>query len=182
MKLSKDGTKTNTRDIALLGVLIALVAIATRLGFNLTGTEGGYAHFGNVPLFIIAILLGKRKGAIAGGLGMALFDVLSEYFVWAPFTLIVRAVMGYIIGSFAWSNGRKGKSFTWNLIGIIIASIAMIGGYYFTEVILYGSWITAFKSIPGNLAQLIVGIAVGLPLAMVLINNKSIQKFIKEVK
>lgn len=180
MKTTK--RKTSTRDIALLGVLIAVVAVATRLGLNITGTEGGYAHFGNVPLFIIAILLGKRKGAIAGGLGMALFDLLSEYFVWAPFTLIVRAVMGYIIGSFAWSNGRKGKSFIWNLIGILIASIAMLVGYYFTEVILYGSWIAAFNSIPGNLAQLVVGIAVGLPLSMVLINNKSIQKFTEEVK
>ena len=37
--------------------------------------NGGLIHLGNVPLFIMAILFGKKTGAIASGVGMGLFDV-----------------------------------------------------------------------------------------------------------
>ena len=40
---------------------------------------GGLIHLGNVPLFIFAILFGKKTGAIAGGVGMGLFDLLSGW-------------------------------------------------------------------------------------------------------
>lgn len=154
-----------TKDLVISGLLIAIVCVSTFIGFNVTGTDGGYAHLGNVTLFMIAIVFGKRKGAIAGAFGMGLFDILSPYAIWAPFTFIIRAIMGYIIGSFAWAKGREGNSILWNFIGIFVSAIWMLIGYYFTEVILYGNWIKAFSSIPGNILQLVVGVTLGLPLA-----------------
>lgn len=50
----------------------------------------------------------------------------------------------------------------------------MIGGYYVTEGILYGNWITPMTSIPGNVIQLIIGTALGLPLAEALKKTKVI--------
>lgn len=166
--------KVNTKDIVISGLLIALVCVSTFIGFNFTGTDGGYAHLGNVTFFMIAIVFGKRKGAIAGAFGMGLFDLLSPYAIWAPFTFIIRGIMGYIIGSFAWAKGREGDSIVWNLIGIFISSIWMLIGYYFTEVILYGNWIQAVTSIPGNLLQLVVGVILGLPLANIMKRLKKI--------
>lgn len=180
--MNNNKTSIKTKDLALSGILIAIVAVATRIGFNFTGTPGGYAHIGNVPLIMIAILLGKRKGAIAGGVGMALFDILSEYFAWAPFTLIIRAAMGYLVGCIAWANGKKGKSLFLNILSILVGSIVVIGGYYIAEGILYGNWVAPIQSIPGNILQLAVGLIGGLPLAMVLRSNKAISKHIEEVE
>jgi uncharacterized membrane protein len=164
-------SKTNiTRDLVETALLIALVFIATRfINIRLPiASSGGLVHLGNTMLFISAIVFGKKKGAIAGGFGMALFDLLSEWAIWAPFTFIVRGVMGYIIGSIAWSNDKNGNSKIANIVGITISGIWMIFGYYITEVILYGNHIKAIASIPGNITQIVIGLVIGVPAAKVL--------------
>ena len=109
--------KFTTRDLAETSLLIALVFIATRfINIRLPlASTGGLVHLGNTMLFIAAIVFGKRKGAIAGAFGMGLFDLLSEWAIWAPFTFVVRGVMGYIIGSIAWSGNKKGESIKTNI-------------------------------------------------------------------
>jgi uncharacterized membrane protein len=44
----------------------------------------------------------------------------------------------------------------------------MLVGYYLCEWILYGNALTPFASIPGNLVQNAVGIAISLPLSAIL--------------
>jgi uncharacterized membrane protein len=36
---------------------------------------------------------------IAGGVGMALFDLLSGWTLWAPFTLVIVGFMGWTVGA-----------------------------------------------------------------------------------
>ena len=115
-----------------------------------------------------AIVFGKRKGAIAGAFGMGLFDLLSEWAIWAPFTFVVRGVMGYIIGSIAWSGNKKGESIKTNIFAIIISGVWMIFGYYVTEMILYGNHAKAMLSIPGNITQIVIGLVIGVPIAKIL--------------
>jgi len=167
---TKNKQKTNTRDLVETALLIALVFVATRfINIRLPiSSNGGLVHLGNTMLFISSIVFGKKKGAIAGAFGMGLFDLLSEWAIWAPFTFIVRGIMGYIIGSIAWSNGKKGNNTIINIVGIIISGIWMIFGYYITEVILYGNYITPLGSIPGNITQIVVGLIIGVPIAKVL--------------
>jgi uncharacterized membrane protein len=121
-----------------------------------------------------AIVFGARQGATAGSVGMALFDILSGWAPWAPFTFIIRGVMGYIVGSFANSNNRNGSKFLWNLTGIIISGIWMVGGYYITEVILYGNWLSPITSVPGNIIQLVIGAVFGLPISAALKRTKMV--------
>lgn len=163
-------SKYSTRDLAETSLLIALVFISTRfINIRLPlASTGGLVHLGNTMLFISAIVFGKRKGAIAGAFGMALFDLLSEWAIWAPFTFIVRGVMGYIIGSIAWSGNRKGSSIIANVIAVAVSGVWMIFGYYVTEMILYGSHAKALLSIPGNVTQIVIGLIIGVPVAKVL--------------
>lgn len=167
---------TKTRDIATSAVLISLVFIATRfLNVRLpVSINGGLIHLGNVMLFMSAIVFGAKKGAAAGAIGMALFDILSGWAPWAPFTFIIRGVMGYIVGSIANSGGRNGSRFVWNLTGITISGVWMVAGYYITEVILYGNWLSPVTSIPGNVIQLVIGAVFGLPLSAALKKTKAV--------
>lgn len=159
-----------TKDLAINGLLIALVFIATKM-INIPGpTEGGLIHMGNVMHFTIAIIFGRKKGALSGALGMALFDATGPWFVWTPFTFVIRFAMGYIIGYMAHLSGKQGTNFVYNLIGILIASVIMIGGYYVAEGILYGNWIQPVQSIFGNVTQCVIGAAVALPLSTILSN------------
>jgi uncharacterized membrane protein len=168
-------TQTNkTKDMVLSALLITLVFVATKfINIRLPiSINGGLIHAGNTMLFLAAIVFGKRKGAIAGAFGMGLFDVLSGWIAWAPFTFIVRGIMGYIIGQIAWSNGKNGNSIVLNIIAIVVGGIWMMTGYYFTEVILYGNWIAPFTSVPGNITQVVIGALIGLPLVIALKKTK----------
>lgn len=162
------------KDMVISALLIALVFVATRfINIRLPiAVNGGLIHLGNAMLFVAAIVFGGKKGAIAGAFGMGLFDLLSEWAIWAPATFIIRGVMGYIIGTMANSNDRNGKKILWNVVGIILASIWMIVGYYVAEGILYGNWIAPLTSIPGNITQLIIGAIIGIPLAAALKKTK----------
>lgn len=159
-------TVSKTREIVLCGLLTGMVFVATRfINIRLPlSVNGGLIHMGNTILFMIAIVFGKKRGAIAGAFGMGLFDVLSGWFLWAPFTFVIRGAMGYIVGAAA--EGKQGKKkLIYTFAGILISSIIMISGYYITEGLLYGNWIAPMTSIPGNIIQLIIGTAIGLPLA-----------------
>ncbi len=155
------------RDMVTCGLLIAMVFIATafiniRLPFSI---NGGLIHLGNVALFLSAIIFGKKKGAIAGAFGMALFDVLSPYAIWAPFTFVIRGVMGYIIGSVSHAGQRKGQNALWNWLAILLGGVWMVAGYYGAEGLIYGNWISPVTSIPGNIVQIMAGAFGAIPAA-----------------
>lgn len=166
------GTGMSTKDLVMSGLLTALVFISTKfINIRLPiSVNGGLIHMGNVMLFASAIVFGKKKGAVAGAFGMGLFDLVSGWTLWAPFTFVIRGLMGYIIGSFAQKS--QGRNLGMNLLGILLASSVMIVGYYITEGILYGNWYTPLTSVYGNLIQLIAGTLIGIPVSMALLKSK----------
>lgn len=70
-ELTNEKQTISVSEIAITGVCIALTFIAT--GFiNIRlpiAANGGLVHLGNVPLFLAAIIFGKRTGALAGSIG-----------------------------------------------------------------------------------------------------------------
>lgn len=89
------GTRTqarnNTQAIVVTAMCIALTYIFTavvniRLPF---APNGGLIHLGNVPLFLAAIIFGRKTGALSGAFGMGLFDLFSGWTAWAPFTFVI---------------------------------------------------------------------------------------------
>lgn len=162
--------KSFVREMVMTSLLIALVFISTAfINIRLPiSVNGGLIHLGNTMLFAAAILFGKKKGAIAGAFGMGLFDIFTGWALWAPFTFIIRGVMGYMVGSIA----HKKQSFWWNVLAMFIGGIWMIAGYYVSEVILYGNWITPLTSIPGDITQVVLGAILGMPIISILKGRK----------
>lgn len=157
-------TRNTTKLLVINALFIALTLVATmfiniRLPFM---GNGGLIHLGNVPLFIAAIVYGKKTGAIAGAFGMGMFDLISGWTAWAPFTFIIVGTMGFTVGLI--TDKLHFKPIVTNTIAIIAALVIKIVGYYFTEVILYGNWILPFGSIPGNIMQVVVAGIIILPI------------------
>lgn len=164
---SKSGYKTF--DLILTAMLVALVFLSTFLNIKLPiAANGGLVHLGTAMLFIAAFLFGPKKAALAGAIGMALFDLAGGWALWAPITFVSRALEGYIVGKIAWSNGRNGNSLVFNLIGAIASMPVMIGVYYIGEGIMYGNWVQPVASIPGDVVQNILGVIVSLPVCIAL--------------
>ncbi|MDF2682690.1 MAG: conserved hypothetical rane protein [Brevibacillus sp.] len=159
----KNRTKTKTLVINALFIAFTLAAtMFVNLRLPIMG-NGGLIHLGNVPLFIAAFVFGKRTGAIAGAFGMGLFDLISGWTAWAPFTFIIVGSMGYVAGLL--SEKVPGKRVLVYALAVVAALIIKIVGYYFVEVILYGNWIQPFGSIPGNVLQVVVAGIIVVPLA-----------------
>ncbi|HAL01158.1 MAG TPA: ECF transporter S component, partial [Exiguobacterium sp.] len=93
-------SSTRTRQLVITAMSIALVLVAT-LFINIKlpiASSGGLVHMGTAMLFLIAILFGPRTALIAGAIGMGLFDLISGWTLWAPFTIVARGLQGYIVG------------------------------------------------------------------------------------
>ena len=158
-------------DIAITGVCIALTLVATAfINIRLPiAANGGLVHLGNVLLFLAAIIFGKKTGAFAGAFGMGLFDLLSGWTLWAPFTFVIVGLMGFAVGKI--TENRIG--FRWNVLAIAVACVIKVVGYYIAEVIIYRNWIAPVLSIPGNLVQ--IGVAAVIVLPIVEIVRKAVK-------
>lgn len=142
-------------DMTMTALFIAITYIATRF-INITlpiPAAGGLVHLGNVPVYIAAILFGKKIGACVGAFGMALFDLTSGWTIWAPFTFIILWIEGYIVGSIT----HKRKDVLSIVVAMLSALIIKCAGYYVAEVILYHNFVTPLYSIIANVTQ--VGVA-----------------------
>lgn len=162
----KANTYVDVKSITICAMFIALTYIATAF-INLRlpiAANGGLVHLGNVPLFVAAVLFGKKIGGVAGGVGMALFDLLSGWTLWAPFTLVIVALMGYVVGLVTEKNKKSGYIF----LGMFFALLIKIAGYYIAEIVIYGNWVAPISSIPGNIVQVVTGGIIAFPVIKVL--------------
>lgn len=156
---------TQTYNLIITSMLIALVFISTML-LNIKlpiSINGGLIHLGTAMLFIVSILFGSKKGAMAGAFGMGIFDLVAGWTLWAPITFLTRGLQGYLIGKIAWAKGRNGTHFGWNLAAIFISTPPMLAGYYLGESLFFKSWIIPLTSIPGDLVQTTIGLLVAIP-------------------
>lgn len=165
MNNSAAANTSSAKQVAINGISIALVFIAT--GFiNLRlpiVANGGLIHLGNVPLFLAAIIFGKKTGAISGAIGMALFDLFSGWTLWAPFTFVIVGIMGWVVGKI--TEDKSHNTILWYVIAILAALAIKIVGYYIAEGIIYGNWVAPAASIPGNIVQILTAAVIVLPLA-----------------
>lgn len=164
--------KTKQLVYAALGIALVFVCtvfVNVRLPI---AANGGLIHLGNVPLFIIAMIYGRRYGALAGGIGMALFDVVGGWFIWAPFTLVIVGLMGYTIGAIC----EKNQTLKAYILALVAACLIKVVGYYGAEWIIYGNWLAPMASIPGNLIQIGLAAVIVLPIVTKLRKHMTVFK------
>ena len=137
-------------------LFIAIVTALTYINLPWSPT-GGLVHLGYVALFPIAIVYGKKYGMIAGAIGMALFDVLSQWFMWAPATFIIVGLVGYTVGSIA----DGGSSPRRNVIAMLVGSLISISGYFVFNAFIMGFGVpSAVLSIAGDSFKLVFSLVV----------------------
>lgn len=88
--------KNTTLNIVMVALFSAMTYVATQIIH--IPMPGAFVHCGNVMVLLSVLLLGYTKGALAGGLGLALFDVLNGYITEAPYFI----VESFVVGAAAW--------------------------------------------------------------------------------
>lgn len=152
--------ESKTFDLALTGLMTGLILVATmavRIPMPLTQ---GYVHLGDSMIYLAVLFLGKRKASLAAGAGSALADLLSGYAHYVPWTLVIKGLMAFVMGTALAHPNKKMAGMRDELLEIlamILAGLVMTVGYYLAAVAMCGNWIVPLTSIPGNIAQFVVG-------------------------
>ncbi len=162
-------TNKKTLNIVLTGVMAAFIYIATYINIRLpiSFTDGGLIHLGGAVIVIATFLLMPVEAGLAGAIGMGLFDLLSPYAVWAPFTFVIRLVQGIVVSKILLKGGISKTVFA-----MIAFTIIGMVGYYMAEAFIYGNWIAPMASMPGEFISDMVAVVIGVPVAKILIKNK----------
>lgn len=148
-----------TRKMVLTALFIAMVTVTTFIGIRTPGTEGGYIHLGTLTMFTIALKFGPKYGALSGGLGMALFDIIGGFPFWALATFIIRLISGFVVGYIAISSKGQGENFQQNVLGILLGGVIIIIGYFIFEAFVIGVGWAALSSSIGNTIQIIIALS-----------------------
>ena len=149
-------------QISLSAVMAAVVCVATYI-IQIPNAMGGYFNLGDVMIFVSALTFGPVIGGIAGGIGSALADIIG-FPIFAPFTLVIKGIEGSIAGLV---TNRKGVFR--DIFAVTVAGVEMVVGYFLAEFYLLQWGLGgALAEVPGNIAQIVIGGVVGIPIALVL--------------
>lgn len=160
-------TNNKTQKLTTTALFMALTCLATMIIKLPTPGTGGYVHLGDTFVILSGILLGPVYGAIAGGIGSALADLLGGYFIYVPITLIIKALIAFGVGIIYHKFAQNlHHTILKSILCGIYATILVAAGYLFFESFMYGS--AALASVPANIGQGISGLIISTILLPIL--------------
>ena len=146
---------TSTFKIVLTALFAALICVATMLIQIPIPATGGYVNLGDGIILICAYLINPLYAVIAAGLGSMLADLFAGYPVYAPATLVIKAVMALLAAVLYEALGKKNWAFR---VCAVAAEAVMVVGYWLYDGFLMGSVMGAAVGIPSNLVQAAFGL------------------------
>ena len=166
----QEKTMSQLLRLVMTGVLMALACVATMV-IQIPSPTHGYMNLGDCVVLLSGCLLGPVYGAVAGGVGSALADLLSGYAVYVPGTLVIKAVMAALAGGL-YRRGRKLLP-----VGAVLAELVMIVGYWLYDGFLMGSLAGSAAGIPSNIIQGVFGGVCGVALVAALSRVPQVKKW-----
>lgn len=159
-------TLKGTKEIVITAVFIAMTFVATMcINIRLPiAANGGLIHIGDIPVFIAAVIFGRKTGMYAAAFGMGLFDLLSGWAVWAPFTFLICGAKGWVFGAIL-DNSFSMVKYVFAVFVILIINVV---GYYIAEIIITGNILAPINSVWGNIIQIIVSAIITVPILTVI--------------
>jgi uncharacterized membrane protein len=156
------GTAATVAAGALFAALVAAITYLIPIPIPATN---GYFNFGETIIYSAALILGPFVGSFAGG-GAAIADLLvPTAAIYAPATLVLKAVEGFTVGFLNIKLKKKTNLTVSAVISVLIGGMIMIVGYFAYQVLALGFPLgAALVELPFNIVQMVVGLAVALPI------------------
>jgi uncharacterized membrane protein len=140
-------------------IMAALVAVATLI-IRIPNPMGGYFNVGDVMIFVTALTFNPLISGFAGGVGSAIADAIGFPVFVIP-TLIIKGLEGFLAGLIT-----NRKNVFRDILAVVIAGSEMIVGYFLVELyVLQWGLGGALAEVPTNVAQIVIGGLVGIPVA-----------------
>ena len=135
-------------SLSIIGIFSALICILTMIiSIPIPATQG-FINIGDAGVMITGLLFGPIIGGIAGGVGSSLADVFLGYTIYAPATLIIKGLEGFIVGIIANPKKQNSRINHKDIISVITGGLIMTYGYFLYEIFLFG--------VPGAVYELLL--------------------------
>ncbi len=119
------------KHLVLTGLLAAMIFFTTAYILHIPIVGGGYVHLGDTLLYMAAALLPTPYAMAAGVIGAGLADLLTGGAIWAPATVIIKAVM-----VIPFTAKKPRLLCRRNLLALLLAGAVGVVGYYGAEIVL----------------------------------------------
>lgn len=160
------------RKLVVSALMAALTYVATMV-IRIPSPMDGYVNLGDCFVLLSGWLLGPWYGGAAAGIGSMLTDLLSGYGYYAPGTFVIKGLDALVAALIFKAMGRTSVA---AIVSGLVGEIIMVVGYFGYAALLLGKGIGAAASIPGNLVQAVMGLAIGLILFFLLKRSKALDK------
>ncbi len=178
--------RISTKKLVLCALMTAIVFLITFTPFLQIPSPmtQGYYNIGDAAIMITAILLGRRVGFIAGGIGSALADIVTGYYIYAPATLIIKGIEGYIIGVIG-SRKNGIPSRLRQTVAVVAGGLEMVLGYFLYQVTVMRAinptlgMASIIADLPGNLVQGALSAVLALIFLAVLFRTKAVKNLLR---
>ncbi len=138
--------------IAAMG--LAAVFITTL--FIKIPTQWGYFNLGDAIIFLFSTILAPGLSFLMASIASAAADLAANYPQYAIFTFLIKGTEGFVISWLVYRHHNR------PILAFGIGATILVGGYFITDWILFGSAIAALGGVPFNLLQGLLGLAVAL--------------------
>ncbi|WEG73901.1 ECF transporter S component [Vagococcus intermedius] len=114
--------KLTTADIIITALFATMTFIGTMIRIPVPSPLGApFIHLGNAMLLLAVLLIGFKKGALAGGMGFAIFDILNGFAIEAPYFILESFIVGGI-ASITFSLFNKKDDHSYKIIIVALAA------------------------------------------------------------
>ena len=154
--------RTDDKTLILAGVMFVVILLLTwllRVDIHYQGKLGGYWTLGDVGIYVAAVLLGGPWAALCAAAGSALADIIVGQAIYAPASIIIKALMPIVF----LSHAQRGHSVLHLIKSIGIAGGVMVLGYFLYDLVIRGDYVLAAIGLPFNILQVIASGLIALP-------------------
>ncbi|MBQ9839987.1 MAG: ECF transporter S component [Erysipelotrichaceae bacterium] len=151
------------QEMTRIGLGIAVVFCGTYF-FIIPNQLGGYMNLGDGFILLFSSIVSPLGGFLIGGVGSAIADVVSGYGLYAPFTLVIKGLEGFLVAALIKKTSKK-----WMLY--VVGCLIVIVGYFLVDWFLQGSFVVAITGIPTNIMQTVCGFVIAMCLHKIVIKQ-----------
>ncbi len=158
------------RELSAAAIFAALTFVVTRYTAIPIPATRGIFNLGEAVIYVAALAFGPLVGLLAGGLGSSLADIAAGVGYYAPFTLVIKGIEGYIVGRL------RGPTAAARLRATVIGGAWMVLGYFLSQVFFFqtlrfatsmsAALAAALTELPFNIVQVTVGVVVSVLVAV----------------
>lgn len=142
-------SETSTRQLTLAALFMALTTVATMVIHIPVPATQGFVNVGDSFVLLSGLLFSHYYGALIGGVGSALADLFLGYTIFAPVTLIVKAIEALLA-----SYIDRGNTVS-RVIAVIVGVTWMVFGYFVFEVFMFDLPVALSAVIPNSIQGIV---------------------------